>query len=133
MNTLVLTAAVRLANRQVSALEQEFPGLGSNRSTGVAAQADSARTPAVGRVTLSRYVVTVEQNEDPFSASMAPEPDDGENETVSLGQFGIELTFETPDSDAPTTQAAPAPTADAAASAAYMHANGKNALNVNDL
>ena len=54
MNTLVLTAAVRLANRQVSALEQEFPGLGSNRSTGVAAQADSARTPAVGRDTLPR-------------------------------------------------------------------------------
>lgn len=64
---------------------------------------------------------------------MAPEPDDGENETVSIGQFGIELTFETPDSDTPTTQAAPAPTADAAASAAYMHANGKNAVNVNDL
>ena len=43
---------------------------------------------------------------------MAPEPDDGENETVSLGQFGIEWTFETPDSDTPTSQAAPAPTPD---------------------
>lgn len=172
MNTLMRTAALQLANSQITALQQEFPSLGNKQGTDVAAQVDPGQGPTFSRMTLSAYSFALEQKQDPMSRSGALGSDDGNADetdatTVSLGkfegrevsfeQFGIELTFETPNSAKPTTQAVAAPAAEPAAPAtpaapavkapsldeqakvasgalaAYMHANGKNAVNVNDM
>lgn len=170
MNSLIRDGAIQSANKQITALQQEFAGLGSKAGAGVAApaaQPDPGQAPTFSRFTLSAYSYPVEQREDPISRSLALESDDSDDNDdaavslgqskgreVSVGQFGIELTFETPNSDKPTTQAVAAPAAEPAAPAApaaktpsteeqakvasgtlaaYMHASGLNMVNVNTL